>query len=237
MDATAERSPKQLAEETLVKTHALLVRRIAHHLLVRLPASVMLDDLIQAGMMGLIEAARHYDASRGASFETYAGIRIRGYMLDEIRSNDWVPRSVYRNARLIASAVKQIENRTGRHATDRETAEELDLSLSEFYELLKEAAGSQFYGFDDSGLSDDRLQGEHAGLPEPHVTVAHDDFMSHLTEIISSLPEKERLVLSLYYERDLNLKEIGDVLGVSESRISQIHTQAMLRIRSRLPSD
>ncbi|MDP1604067.1 MAG: RNA polymerase sigma factor FliA [Legionella sp.] len=227
----------QQTQEMLVKAHALMVKRIAHHLLVRLPPSVVLDDLIQAGMMGLLEAAKHYDVTKGASFETYAGIRIRGYMLDEVRRNDWVPRSVYRNSRMISIAVRSVENRLGREATDREIASELNLNLDEYYEMLKDSAGSQLYGFDDLGVTDDIMKGDNSALSEPHANVMRDDMKDTLTEIIDSLPRKERLVLSLYYEQDLNLKEIGEVLGVSESRVSQIHTQATLRIKSRLPKE
>jgi RNA polymerase sigma factor FliA len=227
----------QQTQETLVKAHALMVKRMAHHMLVRLPPSVVLDDLIQAGMMGLLEAAKHYDVTKGASFETYAGIRIRGYMLDEVRRNDWVPRSVYRNARMIAVAVKSVENRLGREATDREIASELNLNLDEYYEMLKDSAGSQLYGYDDLGVTDDTMKGDNNVLSEPQANVMRDDMKDTLTEIIDSLPRKERLVLSLYYEQDLNLKEIGDVLGVSESRVSQILTQATLRIKSRLPEE
>lgn len=237
LDAIASTNSRanQQAQEWLVKAHAVLVKRIAHHLLVRLPHSVMLDDLIQAGMMGLLEAARHYDVTKGASFETYAGIRIRGYILDEVRRNDWIPRSVHRNSRLVSAAVKAVENRLGREASDREIAEELHLEVDEYYELLKEASGSQFYGFDDSGLTDDTMKDDNHGLSEPQASAMHDDTMEKLTEIIHHLPKKERLVLSLYYEQDLNLKEIGEVLGVSESRISQIHTQATLRLKARFP--
>lgn len=224
----------QQTQETLIKTHALMVKRIAHHLLLRLPYSVQLDDLIQAGMLGLLEAVRHYDATKGASFETYAGIRIRGHMLDEVRRNDWVPRSVYRNARTVAEAVKKVENRLGRDAKDKEIAEELNLSLDAYHELLKDSSGSQLYGFDDLGVTDDVLKGEAGYSTEPHEHALHEDMVSHLGQIIATLPQKERLVLSLYYEQDLNLKEIGEVLGVSESRVSQIHTQATIRIKARL---
>ncbi|STX29487.1 flagellar biosynthesis sigma factor FliA [Legionella beliardensis] len=224
----------QLNQETFVKAYALLVKRIAYHLQAKLPHSIQLDDLIQAGMMGLLEAARHYDISKGASFETYAGIRIRGHMLDEVRRNDWVPRSVYRNARMIALAVKTVENRLGREAKDNEVAAELNVSLDDYYDMLKDAAGSQLYGFEDLGVTDDMLKSDSNSLSEPHANVMQADFKHHLAEIIRGLPEKERLVLSLYYEQDLNLKEIGEVLEVSESRVCQIHTQAMLRIRARL---
>lgn len=237
MDALAAYSKvNQQTQETLVKSHAILVKRIAHHLLGRLPQSVQLDDLIQAGMLGLLEAARHYDSTKGASFETYAGIRIRGHMLDEVRRNDWVPRSVYRNSRMISEAVRQVEHKFGREAKDWEVAEELGLPINEYHEMLQDSASSHLYGFEDLGVTDDMLHGEEGGLiTEPHVNVMHNDLMSRLTQVIDGLPHKERLVLSLYYEQDLNLKEIGEVLDVSESRISQILSQATLRIKSRLP--
>jgi RNA polymerase sigma factor FliA len=237
VDALAAYSKvNQQTQETLVKSHAILVKRIAHHLLGRLPQSVQLDDLIQAGMLGLLEAARHYDSSKGASFETYAGIRIRGHMLDEVRRNDWVPRSVYRNSRMISEAVRQVEHKFGREAKDWEVAEELGLPINEYHEMLQDSASSHLYGFEDLGVTDDMLHGEEGGLvTEPHVNVMHNDLMSRLTQVIDGLPHKERLVLSLYYEQDLNLKEIGEVLDVSESRISQILSQATHRIKSRLP--
>lgn len=237
MDALAAHSKvNQQTQEALVKTHALMVKRIAHHLLGRLPQSVQLDDLIQAGMEGLLESVRHYDESKGASFETYAGIRIRGHMLDEVRRNDWVPRSVYRNARMIAAAVKLVENRVGRDAKDQEVADELGISLAEYHAMLDDSAGAHLYGFDDLGVTDDVLKDEsQASASEPHVNALQADTTTYLAEIIDGLPKKERLVLSLYYEHDLNLKEIGDVIGVTESRVSQILSQATLRIKSRLP--
>lgn len=236
MDALAAYSKvNQQTQETLVKTHAILVKRIAHHLLGRLPHSVQLDDLIQAGMLGLLEAARHYDSSKGASFDTYAGIRIRGHMLDEVRRNDWVPRSVYRNSRMISEAVKNLEHRFGREAKDLEIAGELGLPLNEYHEMLQDSASSHLYGFEDLGVTDDMLYCEGGGeSTEPHINVMHKDLMNRLTQVIDGLPHKERLVLSLYYEQDLNLKEIGEVLDVSESRVSQILSQATLRIKSRI---
>lgn len=222
-------------QASLIKTHSILVKRIAYHLLGRLPQSVLLDDLMQAGMLGLLEAVRHYDESKGAAFETYAGIRIRGYMLDEVRRNDWVPRSVYRNSRMISFAVKQVENRLGRDAKDHEVALEMGISLEDYHEMLNDTAGAHLYGFDDVGVTDDMITDESQGLlSEPHVNVMRSDMKHRLSQVIDGLPQKERLVLSLYYEQDLNLKEIGDVLGVSESRVSQIHSQATHRIKSRL---
>jgi RNA polymerase sigma factor for flagellar operon FliA len=223
-------------QDELVKRHALMVKRIAYHLLGRLPPSIQLDDLVQAGMLGLLEAARHFDENKGASFETYAGIRIRGYMLDEVRRNDWVPRSVYRNARLISKAVRDVENRLGRDAKDHEVAEELGVSLPEYHDMLSDSAAAHLYGFDDLGMTDDMLKDDSPSpSSEPAANVMQADMTHFLSHIIDSLPKNERLVLSLYYEQDLNLKEIGEVLGVSESRVSQIHSQATHRIRSRLP--
>ncbi|MDF1826825.1 MAG: RNA polymerase sigma factor FliA [Legionellaceae bacterium] len=223
------------AKEVLVRTHTLLIKRIAYHLLGRLPRSIQLEDLMQAGMVGLLEAATRYDESKGASFETYAGIRIRGHMLDEVRRNDWVPRSVYRNARRVAEAVRQVENKLNRDAKDSDVAEELGVSLEEYHHILNDATGAHLYGFDDLGVTDDSLKSEGAAaLPEPQARVMKDDFKNQLTQIIDGLPEKERLVLSLYYEHELNLKEIGDLLSVSESRVSQLHGQATHRIRARI---
>lgn len=236
---TVMESEKSLltAEEVLVRTHAAMVRRIAWHLLGRLPQHVQLDDLIQAGMEGLIEAARHYDATRGASFETYAGIRIRGHMLDEVRRNDWVPRSVHRTSRAISAAVREVENRLGRDARDHEVAEALGVSMDEYFEMLTDSSGGNPCGFEDLGVSEEVIRDEGNGVFEPQVRALRDDLMAMVTEVIHHLPTRERLVLSLYYEQDLNLREIGEVLDVSESRVSQILTQATLRLRARLPED
>lgn len=222
-------------EKGFIDTYAPMVKRIAFHLKGRLPQSVMVEDLIQAGMIGLLEAAKKFDATKGARFETYAGIRIRGHMLDEVRRNDWVPRSVYRNSRTISDAIKKIENVTGRDAKDREVAKELGLPLDEYHDLLKDAVGGVLYGFDDVGVNDDLLtEANKSGNNEPFSAVEKDDFNRQLIEIIESLPEREKMVLSLYYEQELNLKEIGEVLGVTESRVSQIHSQTMMRVKARL---
>ena len=230
----ANNNLKKQTQDSLVKTHAVLVKRIAYHLLGRLPRTIQIDDLMQAGMLGLLEAVRHYDETKGASFETYAGIRIRGTILDEVRRNDWVPRSVYRNARAIAAAVRAVENRLSRDAKDHEVAAELNISLNEYHEMLSETNGAHLFGFDDLGVTDDVLKDETEGAStEPYITVQRDDTRARLSQIISSLPKNESLVLSLYYEHDLNLKEIGDVLDVGESRVSQILSQATHRIKAR----
>jgi RNA polymerase sigma factor for flagellar operon FliA len=218
------------AQDDLVARHAPLVKRIAGHLLCRLPSSVQADDLIQAGLIGLLEASRNYDASQGASFETFAGIRIRGAMLDEIRRNNWAPRSVFRKARRIAETIREIEGRYGRDASDHEVAEAMGIGLDEYHQLLQEANAHSLFSFDE--LSDGELPVERASTPFDDVQA--EDFRRGLVEAIEALPEREKLVLSLYYEQELNLREIGEVLGVSESRVSQIHSQAVLRLQGRM---
>jgi len=219
----------------IVLQYAPLVNRIAHHLLLRMPSSVQLDDLIQSGMIGLLEAAKKYDLTKGASFETYAGIRIRGAMLDEIRKGDWAPRSVHRKSRRVAEAIKTIEMRTGTDAKDLDVAAELNMPLEEYHAILQDASGSRLFSFDDMLEGDDSAMERVAGeMPNPLDGLQSEDFKSQLAAAIAGLPEREQLVLSLYYDEELNLKEIGQVIGVSESRVSQIHTQAALRLRARL---
>ena len=220
----------------IIEQHGALVKRIAHHLLARLPNNVVLEDLIQAGMVGLLEAAKKYDASKGASFETYAGIRIRGAIIDEVRRGDWTPRSVHRNARRVSEAVKVIEDRTGRDAQDGEVAAELNITVAEYHALLKDSAESRLFSFDKLTGPQEEGPGEAvAGSePDPSDEFEQEDFVKAIAREIEGLPEREKLVLSLYYDEELNLKEIGQVLGVSESRVSQIHSQAALRLRSRL---
>ena len=220
-------------QASLVEQHAALVKRIAYHMLGRLPASVQVDDLIQAGMIGLLEAAKKFDASKGASFETFVGIRIRGAMLDELRKGDWTPRSVHRNTRMVSDAVRTIEARTGQDAKDLEVAAELNLSPDEYYSILSDTQGSRLFSFDD--LLDECYQfNMHSTQHEPGRDVELVHFKQALADAIAGLPERERLVLSLYYDEELNLKEIGEVLGVSESRVSQIHSQCAARLRARL---
>lgn len=224
-------------DDDLVTRHAPLVKRIAYHLISRLPPSVQADDLIQAGMIGLLEAARNYDASQGASFETYAGIRIRGAMLDEIRKGDWVPRSVHRRAREMAEAIRAIENRTGRDARDHEVADAMGLSLDNYHRILQDVSGHRVLSFEDMGIDEGGISGNtHDIASNPYEGLEREDFKKALAEAISGLPERERLVLTLYYDEEMNLREIGAVIGVSESRISQIHSQALIRLQARLKS-
>lgn len=224
-----------VTREDLVSGNLDLVKRIALHMTGRLPPTVQLDDLMQAGMIGLLEAAGQYDPVHGASFSTYAGIRIRGAILDEVRRNDWAPRSVYRKARQISEAVRTVEGRTKRDARDQEVAEVLDMRLADYHQLLKDASGYRLLSFDDVNGADQSLA---ETLPAdghaPEEGVLRDAFRETLAQAVDSLPERERLVMGLYYDEELNLREIGEVLGVTESRVSQIHSQAILRLRARM---
>jgi RNA polymerase sigma factor for flagellar operon FliA len=222
--------PSARETEALVMRHAELVKRIAYHLAGRLPASVEVDDLIQAGMLGLLEAAANYSEGRGASFETYAGIRIRGAMLDGLRKLDWAPRSVHRKARAVAKAIRELESEYGREARDVEVAERMGMKLSDYHRIVEDSAGCQI-----SSLTTE--EGEMTltdSSADPFRDVVDEDFRAALTEAIGGLPERERLVMSLYYDDELNLKEIGAALRVSESRICQIHGQALVRLQARL---
>ena len=230
-------SPVRNTDPSLaVEEHAPLVKRIALHMMARMPASVQLDDLMQAGMVGLLEAIQKYDDTKGASFDTYAGIRIRGAIVDEMRRGDWAPRSVHRNAREIAKATAEVEKRTGRDARDHEVAEALSMSMEEYYAVTKDSAATRLFSYEDTFEEDhdtDSL-GDNALLQSPGQHVQRNALQAALSEAISQLPERERMVLSLYYDQELNLKEIGLVLGVSESRVSQIHSQAAMRLRARM---
>lgn len=221
--------------ESLVREHVGLVKRIAYHLLSRLPPSVQVDDLIQAGLEGLIEAVKHYDAGQGASFETYAGIRVRGAMLDELRRYDWTPRSVHRKAREAADAIHAIEARTGRDARDAEVAEYMGIGLEEYRQILQDSLSCRLFSMEELMESGDSvLDGCADERAAPEERLVRAGFADALADAISGLPERERLVVSLYYEEELNLKEIGAVLSVSESRVCQIQSQAMLRLRARM---
>jgi RNA polymerase sigma factor for flagellar operon FliA len=235
--AKAKAYNAQIDKTKLLEKHTVLVKRIAYHLMARLPASVLVDDLIQSGMIGLFEAANNFDATKGASFETFAGIRIRGAMLDEIRRGDWTPRSVHKNSRLVTEAIKNLEAELGRDVTDIEVAEKLDISLNEYHHILNEVSSGKIIGFEDLGVSEDVLNvNENTGHLDPYNDIEKELFKKALSECISGLPEREALVLSLYYDEELNLREIGQVLDVSESRVSQIHSQAMHRLKARMQS-
>ena len=223
---------KTYSSEDLVTEHLSLVKRIAHHLAARLPETVDINDLMQAGMVGLLEASSNFDASRGASFETYAGIRIRGAMLDDIRKYDWTPRSVHHKYRKVTDAINEIEGETGRAATSEEIAARLDISMDDYHKILADSASSRLFSFEET-LEEPTMYRKppSSDTPRPEEELYEEQFRERLAESIDQLPEREKLVLSLYYEQELNLKEIGAVLEVSESRVCQIHGQAVMRLR------
>ena len=225
-----------ISVDAIVDQYAFLVKKIAFHLLARLPDSVDVDDLIQAGMMGLIEAYKRFESTKGASFETYAGIRIRGSIMDEVRKSDWAPRSVRRNGRAVNNAIKELEAKTGRDVTDLEVAAHMGIGIDEYHDILHSSMSSQLFSYEEMLDSDasnlDTPVSSHENTP--YSLTEDDGFQVQLAKEIDGLPEREKMVLSLYYNDELNLKEIGAVLGVSESRVSQIHSQAAMRLRSRL---
>lgn len=216
----------------LIDRHSELVKKIAYHLMARLPATVLIDDLVQSGMIGLLEAARNFDGSKGASFETFAGIRIRGAMLDEMRKGDWVPRSVHKNSREIAQAINIIEKQTGQEANELEVAKQLGVTLSEYQRMLQDVNCAKLVAYEDLSESNETIASEttHDSVFQ---AVSENQFSNRLVDMIKQLPEREALVLSLYYDEELNLKEIGLVLDVSESRVSQIHSQALHRLKAK----
>lgn len=221
--------------DALVQQHAPLVKRIAYHLIQRLPPNVQVDDLIQAGMLGLLEAGRLYDRGQGASFETYAGIRIRGAMLDEVRRADWAPRSVHRKYRQVAEAIHAIEATVGREARDSEVAERMGIGVAEYHQILQDGVACRIFSIEEMMEAGNRQWDDSAGVDgAPEQVLERESFQASLAASIDCLPEREKLVVALYYDEELNLKEIGEVLGVSESRVCQIHSQAMLRLRARM---
>jgi len=224
--------------EMLTK-HATMVKKLAYQLKAKLPPSVELDDLIQAGMIGLLDAINRYEDTHGAQFETYAAQRIRGSMLDELRSADWLPRSIRKNMRDIEAAIHQLEQQLGRAPSENEIAKKLDVSLNDYYETLGDCQGHQLVYYED--FHDDESGGEHFldryvddENSDPIKGLLESDFRDALIESIEALPEREKILMGLYYEQELNLKEIGAVMNVSESRVCQLHSQAVGRLRAHL---
>lgn len=221
--------------DELMTQYAPLVKRVAYHMMGRLPSNVQLDDMVQAGMIGLFEALKGYDMSRGASFETYARIRIRGAMIDEVRRGDWTPRSVYRKSRQLSEAIRQVEEREGRDAKDSEIAELLQMDMQAYSSLVKDAAGCQLLSYEDiASTGGNKEEASAAQIQGPYQELQEDDFKRGLVGKIAGLPERERLVMALYYDEEFNLREIGEAIGVSEGRVCQIHGQALARLRARM---
>lgn len=221
----------------LVQRYVPLVKRIAYHLMARLPANVQFEDLVQNGMIGLLDAMDRYEEGFGAQFETYASQRVRGAMLDGLRENDWLPRSMRRELRRVEQAINQLEHAHGRAPSEQELAAALDMSLAEYQKLLLEARGHQLVYYEDySGDGEEDFLERHFSDPaaDPANILEDRDFKQNLVEAIGRLPERERLMMALYYEQDLNLREIGEVMGVTESRVCQLHSQAIARLRAQL---
>ncbi len=225
--------------DEVIEELAPLIKFIAHRLSLRLPSHVEVDDLISAGVIGLMDAIEKFDPTRGILFKTYAEFRIKGAMLDDLRAQDWVPRSVRQKAAVLERAYEEIEQREGRPATEEEVAEALNMAMEVFYELLNSARGLSLISID--GAEDEMTLNKRVlesltspAEDNPFHQLRRKELKEVLARIIDQLPPKERMVVSLYYYDELTMKEIGKVLNITESRVSQIHTQVMLRLRGKL---
>lgn len=226
--------------DQLIMDYAPLIRFVAQRIATRLPSNIDLDDLISAGVIGLMDAIEKYDPSRDNKFKTYAEFRIRGAILDELRSQDWVPRSVRDKAKKIEKTYTELEQKLGRVVTDEEIAKELDVTLEEYYDMVAKVKAVNLLSIDEMvGPSQNDKKSlldclENANAKNPFTHLKSKGVRELLIKNIEELPEKQKLVLSLYYYEDLNLKEIGKILEVTESRVSQLHTQAVEKLRTRL---
>ena len=222
----------------MLHQYSPLVRRLAHQMIAKLPANVEIDDLIQVGMIGLSDALSRFDAGQGVQFETFATQRIRGAMLDELRGADWMSRGTRKQQRDIEAAVHRLEQKLGRAPQESEIAREMDMTLLEYQEMLGKVRGTQLIYLEDMSGDDgdsDYLDRHVADEGNDPLALLQDHRMREaLVEAIKNLPEREQYVMSMYYEHDMNLKEIAAVLGVTESRICQLHSQSIARLRAKL---
>lgn len=219
--------------------YAPLVKRMAYQLIGRLPANIELDDLIQVGLIGLLEAARQFDPAQNVMFETYASQRIKGSMLDELRRQDWLPRQARQQAKQIDNAWASLEKQLDRTPLDSEVAAHLGVSLDDYQNMLFECKGHSLVYLEDLSPENDQASNpidfiEDSNERDPFDILGDERFRHHLVDAIKTLSEREQLIMSLYYEQDLNLREIGEVLEVSESRVSQLHTQIVAKLRVKL---
>ena len=231
-------------KEQIVIEHTPLIRYIVNRIAVRLPSHIDLDDLHNTGVIGLMDAIEKYDPEKNCKFKTYAEFRIKGAILDQLRSLDWVPRSVRQKGRRLERAYGEVEQRLGRSASEDEVADSLGLQLDKLQELINQVRGISLVNLEEirGGGSEGDRNGSYADIIEdvnaenPYSTLKLQEMRSIVADTIATLPEKERLVISLYYYEDLNMKEIGNILGITESRVCQIHTKSVLRLRSKLKS-
>ncbi len=233
----AARVQKKSTNDDVIRRYLPLVKRIAYHMMARLPASVEVDDLIQVGLIGLMDAVDRFDGSQGAQFESYATQRIRGAMLDDLRDADWLPRHIRQKSRQIETAINKLAQRNGRPPTELEISAEMGISLSDYQSMLGDVKGNQllyYEDFSDEESSDFLERYLVDDVSDPLSLLEDDGFRKGLIQAIDELPEREKNLMGMYYEQDMNLKEIGAVMGVSESRICQLHSQAVARLRAKM---
>ncbi len=231
----------QLDRSALIKQYQPLVRRLAHYMMAKLPASVEVDDLIQVGLIGLADALSRYESAQGVQFETFATQRIRGAMLDELRGNDWMSRGSRKSQKEIETTMRRLEHRLGRSPIESEIAAEMGMSLADYQGLLGKVRGTQLVYLEDmsrNGEEDDSFLDRHVADSEadPMNMLRDHRLRESLVAAIKSLPEREQYIMSMYYEQDMNLKEIAAVLDVTESRICQLHSQSIARLRAKMRS-
>lgn len=229
----------QFDREHMIRQYVPLVRRLAHHMIAKLPPNVELDDLIQVGMIGLSEALTRYEAAQGVQFETFATQRIRGAMIDELREGDWMSRGSRKSQKDIERALRRVEQKLGRTPKESEIAEELGMTLADYQDLLGKVRGTQLVYLEDMGGSSDDDEGfldRHLGDADadPMERLRDSRLRQALVDAIKTLPEREQYIMSMYYEKDLNLKEIAAVLGITESRVCQLHSQSVARLRAKM---
>jgi len=227
-------------EEVIIR-YSPMIKYVANRIAMRLPPHIEVDDLISVGVLGLMDAITKYDSSRGAKFKTYAEFRVRGAILDELRSLDWVPRSIRQKASAVEKVVRSLESKLRRQPEDEEVAKEMDMSLDQFYRTLDETKSVPVFSLEDLGIA--KESGEQQSLldciagkadADPQTQIRLIELKEIIAKAIDTLPEKERLMVSLYYYEELTMKEIGAVLDITESRVSQIHSKAVLHLRTKL---